>query len=188
MSKLVVDELQGPQEANHTIVLPVNTTLYTPGQTIQTVWRKFQTVATYNSYNDNVSREIAGLNVTITLKKANSKVLLKWWIFYEAHHDMTFQAIRDTTVIGFNSEVGNVRYSGMGAADYEHTHDQNSTPTYQHHCWIDTPGGVGPYTYKIGSRSSTTGQYDIRMNRSWNGPSDNHEVGVSWCIVEEIAQ
>ena len=188
MSTLVTDELQGPHEANHCIVMPNNTTLYAAGQTIQTVWRKFQTVQTYNSYNDNTSRPISGLDVSITLKRANSKVILKWWIFYEAHHDITFQAIRGGTVIGFNSEVGNVRYSGMGAADYEHSHDQSSTPTYQHHMWIDSPGSVGPHTYQIGSRSSTGSNHDIRMNRSWNGPSDDHEIGVSWCVVEEIAQ
>ena len=187
MSTLVTDELQGPHEANHCIAMPNNTHLYVPGQTIQTVWRKFQGVQTYNSYNDNTSRPISGLDITITLKRANSKVLLQWWIFYEAHHDITFQAIRGGSVIGFNSEVGNVRYSGMGAADYEHSHDQNSTPTYQNHTWIDTPGSVGPHTYQIGSRSSTGGNYDIRMNRSWNGPTDSHEVGISWCVVEGIA-
>ena len=68
MSTLVVDELQGPKDGNHIIAMPNNTTLYAAGQTIQTVWRKFQTLQTYNSYNDNTSRPISGLDVSITLK------------------------------------------------------------------------------------------------------------------------
>lgn len=188
MSTLSTDQLEGPRDANHTIVVPNNTTFYVPGTTIQTVWRKFQNHVTYNSYNDNNSRDISGLDITITLKKANSRVLLQWWVFYEAHHNISFQAKRGGTVIGFNNEVGNVRWSGIGVADYEHSHDQNSTPTYSHMMWIDTPGSVGPHTYTLGSRSSGGSNWDIRMNRCWGTVQDNHETGVSWAVVEEVAQ
>jgi hypothetical protein len=188
MSTLITDELQGRKDGNHVIALPNNTTLYAPGQVIQTAWRKMDFHATYNSFADNNSRDIDGLNLTITLKRSNSSVYLQWWLFYECHHDITFQAKRGGSVIGFNSEVGNVRWSGIGVGEFEHSHDQNSTPSYTHMCWVDTPGSVGPHTYSLGSRSSTGTNYDIRVNRAWGAFQDNHEGGVSWAMIQEIAQ
>lgn len=188
MSTLIVDELKGSAQGNHLISVPNNNTLYAPGHVIQTVWRKFDSHATYNSYNDNNSRDISGLNLTITLKRSNSLIYCKWWLFYECHHDITFQAKRNGTVIGFNNEVGNVRWSGIGCAEYEHSYDLSSTPTYMHMCYIDSPGSVGPHTYTLGSRSSTGSNYDIRINRAWGNFTDSNEAGVSWAMIEEIAQ
>ena len=188
MSTLIVDEIGGRKDGNHLVAVPNNITFFAPGQVIQTAWRKMDFHATYNSYNDNNSRDISGLNLDITLKKSNSIVYLQWWLFYECHHDITFQAKRSGTVIGFNSEVGNVRWSGIGTAEYEHSHDQSSTPSYTHMCWVDSPGSVGPHTYSLGSRSSTGTNYDIRVNRAWSGFSDNYEGGVSWAMAQEIAQ
>ena len=188
MSTLVTDELAGRKDGNHVVALPSGNTLYAPGHVIQTVWRKMDYHATYNSYNDNVSRDIDGLNLSITLKRSNSLVYVQWWLFYECHHNITFQAKRNGSVIGFNNEVGNVRWSGIGVADYEHSHDQSSTPSYAHMCYVDSPGSVGPHTYSLGSRSSDGSNFDIRINRAWSSFSDNYEAGVSWCVIEEIAQ
>lgn len=188
MSTLIVDELQGSAGGNHIINVDRNNTLYAPGHVIQTVWRKFDSHATYNSYNDNVSRDISGLDLSITLKRSNSMVLLKWWLFYECHHDITFQAKRGGTVIGVNNEVGNVRWSGIGCAEYEHSFDNGSTPSYMHMCYVDFPGSVGPHTYTLGSRASAGTNYDIRINRAFSGFQDSHEAGVSWAMIEEIAQ
>lgn len=188
MSTIIVDEIAGRRDGDHIISVPNNSTLYVPGQVIQTVWRKFDQHATYASYNDNVSRDISGLDLSITLKKANSLVYLKWWLFYECHHDITFQAKRNGSVIGYNTEVGNVRYSGIGVAEYEHSHDQSSTPSYAHFCYVDIPGTVGPHTYTLGSRASAGTSYDIRVNRAWGNFTDGNEGGVSWAMIEEIAQ
>lgn len=188
MSTLITDELCGYRDNNHLIRVPNNITLYEPGRVLQTVWKQYDLHNTYNSYNDNNSRDISGLNLTnVTLKKATSKVFLSWYVFYECHHDITFQAKRNGTVIGYNTEVGNVRWSGLGSAEYEHSYDLSSTPTYKHMCYVDTPGSIGPHTYTIGSRSSTGSNYDIRINRAWSSFSDSYEAGVSWAILQEVA-
>jgi hypothetical protein len=188
MSTIVTDQISGRRDNNHLIAVPNGNTFYAPGHVIQTVWRKFDTHADYTANADNVSRAVTGLDLTITLKRANSLVLLKWWLFYEAHHDITFQCLRGGSVIGFNSAAGNVRWSGIGVGQYEHSHDQSSTPSYQHFCYVDTPGSVGPHTYSLGSRSSTGSNYVLRVNRAWGNYSDNNEAGVSWATLEEIAQ
>lgn len=186
MSKLIVDEIYGRKEGNHVVAVPSETTVYFPGHVIQTVWRRFENHVTYNAYNDN-AREIAGLNLEIKLKKATSAVYLKWYIFYEAHHDITFQVLRDSTIVGYNLDAGLQRWSGIGSAEYEHSHDQSSTPSYQLLAYMDQPGTTGPFTYKLGVRSSTATNYDFRINRAWSSFSDSYEAGVSWVIAEEIA-
>lgn len=188
MSKIIVDEIKGSARDNHIISIDNGNTLYAPGQVIQTVWRKFEDHVTYTSNNDNVSRDITGLNLEINLKKSNSLVYIKWWIFYEAHHNITFQAKRNDVVVGFNTEAGDVRWSGIASAEYEHSHDQGSTPSYAHFCYIDEPGTVGIHTYSLGSRSSSSANYQVRMNRSWSNYTDSYEAGVSWAMIEEIAQ
>jgi hypothetical protein len=186
MSKIIADEISGRKESNYVVSVPNTTTVYFPGQTIQTVWRRFENHVTYNAYND-AARTISGLNLTIKLRKATSKVYLRWYIFYEAHHDITFQSMRNGTVIGYNLEAGLTRWSGIGSAEYEHSHDQSSTPSYQQLAYIDTPAAIGPWTYQLGVRSSSSANYDIRMNRAWSSFSDSYEAGVSWVIAEEIA-
>lgn len=188
MSTLITDQLAGRQDSNHVIAVPRNTTLYAPGHVIQTVWKSMHTRASYSANNDNVSRDIDGLNLAITLKKANSLVYLQWWVFYEVHYDITFQVKRGGTVIGFNSEAGNVRWSGITSGEYEHSWNLDSTPSYLHMTYFDEPGTVGPHTYSLGVRSSTTTNYTFRINSAINSSSDNYETGVSWCMIQEIAQ
>lgn len=188
MSTLVTDELIGTRDGNHIIGMAPGNTFYVPGHVIQTAWRKMENHATYNSFNDNVSRDIDGLNLTITLKRANSLVYIQWWLYYECHHNISFQAKRNNTVIGFNTEAGNVRWSGIATAEFEHSFNLDSTPNYGHFEYVDIPGTVGPHTYSLGSRSSGGTNYDIRINRAWNGYSDSYEGGVSWVMIQEIAQ
>jgi hypothetical protein len=187
MSTLIVDELAGRKDNNHNISFPNNSTFYAPGHVIQTVWRKMDYHNTVTAANDNVSRDI-GLATTITLKRANSLVYIQFYLFYETHHNVVFNAKRGGSVIGYNTEVGNTRWSGIGVADYEHTFDFSSTPSYSHMCYVDTPGSVGPHTYELGVKGSGGSNFDVRINRSWSSFSDSYESGVSWCIIEEIAQ
>jgi hypothetical protein len=142
---------------------------------------------TYSANNDNVSRDIAGLNVTFQIKDPARQVYLQWWIFYECEYNVTFQAKRNDTVIGFNTEAGNVRWSGIGVGEYEHSFNTDSTPSYLHLCYVDSPGTSGPHTYSIGVRSSTGTNYTVRINRAFGSFGDNNEGGVSWCMIQEIA-
>ena len=187
MSRLITDEIVGRQDSNHLVTVPNGTTFRVPGQVIQTAWKKMDFHGTYSANNDNVSRDITGLDVTFQLKDPTSQVYLQWWIFYETHYDVTFQAKRNGTVVGFNTEVGNTRWSGIGVSEYGHGFDNDSTPSYLHLCYVDLPGTVGPHAYSLGVRSSTGTNYTVRINRALNGFGDSYEGGVSWCMVQEIA-
>ena len=189
MSTLITDQLVGRRDGGHVIAVPRGTNLYAPGHVIQTVWRKMDYRTSYAANNDNVSRDIDGLNLTITLKRANSEVHIFWYLFYEAHHDITFQAKRGGSVIGYNTEVGNVRYSGITSGEYEYTFDNSSTPSYLHYPYVDVPGSVGPHTYSLGVRASAGTNYTLHVNRTVSQVgTDSYETGVSWCVIEEIAR
>lgn len=193
MSNIVVDDLKGPQEGNHAIAIPRGNTLYKPGQVIQTVWRKMDFQASYASNYSTTSTPISGLDLTITLKRPNSFIYVQWWLFYESHHDIMFQGLRNGTQISgvfasFNTQAGQQPWSGLASAEYEHSFDQSSTPSYEHMCWMDQPGSVGPHTYSLGSTCSNGNNYSIQINRTWSSTgSDSYEVGVSWAMIEEIA-
>jgi len=40
----------------------------------------------------------------------------------------------------------------------------------------------------LGSRSADGSNFDIRVNRAWGNFADDNEGGVSWAMIEEIAQ
>jgi hypothetical protein len=188
MSTVIVDEITGRKDSNHTIAMPNNITFNPPGQVIQTAWRKFDTHATYAANNDNVSRDVSGLDLSFTLKVANSQVYIQWWLFYEMHYNTTFQAKRNGTVIGFNTEAGNQRWSGIGVGEYEHSFDNSSTPSVLHMCYFDQPGSVGPHAYSLGVRSSNSSEnHTLFVNRPVASYGNNYEGGVSWCMIQEIA-
>ena len=188
MSTLRCDELAGHRDQNHVISVPNNTTVYAPGQTIQTVWKRIVNHQSQSANNDNVPRALSELDLTITPKKSNSLLYIKYWIFYETHYNVSFKLLRDSTLIGYNTAVGNQRWSGFGVGEYEHSFDNGSTPSVIHLCWVDTPG-AGTFTYRFAVTSSGATNYTFFLNRSTgNGGSDSHEVGVSWVMIEEIAQ
>lgn len=189
MSTVITDQLLGRAVNDYIIGVTKNQILKVPGQVIQTVYTKSTTRTTYSANNDNVSRPISSLDTTITPKFSNSEIWIEWYIFYEMHYDTTFQALRNGSVVGYNTDAGNVRYSGIGSGDYEYGWDLNSTPSYKNMTYVDLPNTTSATTYGLGVRSSTTGNYTMYLNRTaGSSGTDSYETGVSWCIIREIAR
>jgi hypothetical protein len=188
MSTLAVNELRGTPENNWAIAMPQGTYITSPGQVIQTVWRRFDYPTTY--YNLPISgnpTEIKELNVRVAKKFSNSYCYIQWWLFYETHHNVTFKCMRDNAVIGYNTEVGNTRYSGIGTAEYEHSFDYNSTPSVMHLAYWDQVNTSAEINYQLGAMGSGGGVYQIAFNVPINmAATDSYERGVSWCMVQEI--
>ena len=168
--------------------MPQGTYITSPGQVIQTVWRRFDFPTTYSSISTSGNpTEIKELNVRIAKKFSNSYCYIQWWIFYECHHNIVFKAMRDNNVIGYNTEVGNTRYSGIGTAEYEHSFDNNSTPSVLHLAYWDQTNTAAEINYQLAAQSSDGGVYNVMFNVTTNtAATDNYERGVSWCMVQEI--
>ena len=188
MSTLAVNELRATPENNWTIAMPQGTYITSPGQVIQTVWRRFDFPTTYSSIpTSGAPLVFSDLTLRISKKFSNSFCYVQWWLFYETHHNMTFKAMRDGTVIGFNNEVGNTRFSGIGTAEYEHSFDNASTPSVLHLAYYDQVNTAADIFYQLGATGSGGGVYNIMFNVTTNtAATDNYERGVSWAMVQEI--
>ena len=193
MSTVITDEIAGPRDQNHLITFPNNRTLYAPGHVIQTAWREYHQHQTIAANNDSVTRAITGLDIAFACKRSNSLVLCQWWIFYESHYDIVFRPLINNAQIttsgfqGYNS-ASSARWSGLTSGEYEHSFDNSSTPSYIHMSYMARPATTLSRTYSIGVMSSTGSNHTITMNRATSSFSDSYEAGVSWVMLQEIAQ
>ncbi len=188
MSTLITDQLLGRAQNDYVIGLTKNTTFKAVGQVIQFQYRVSQNLASYAANNDNVAREISELNCSITPKYSNSEIWIDWYVFYEATYNMVFQPLRNGTAVAWNTEVGNIRWSGLHSGDYESSWDLSSTPTYKHMTYVDLPGTTSSTTYQLGVKSSDGGNNTFYLNRAFGSYGDNNESGVSFTIIREIAR
>ena len=189
MSTVLNNEWRGPQTNNHCITMPPGTCINAPGQVLQTVWRRMDYPTTYSLPPGTSSNgsEFAGLELTITKKDPNSYVYCQWWVFYETHHDVVFRVFRDGSLVGYNLNQGITAYSGISAAEYEHSFDNASTPSVLHLSYWDRVVTSSPIRYCLGGTGGTT-SYNIMLNMPTNtGSTDGYERGVSWAMLEEIS-
>jgi hypothetical protein len=193
MSTVITDEIAGPRDRNHLVTFPNNRTLYAPGHVIQTAWREYHQHQTIAANNDTVTRALTGLDIAFACKRSNSLVLCEWWVFYETHYNVNFRPMVNNAVVttsGFQSynSASSARWSGLSSAEYEHSFDNSSTPSYKHMQWVFSPGTTASRTYSIGVLGSGGSNYTVYLNRSTGNYSDSNEAGVSWVMLQEIAQ
>jgi len=131
------------------------------------------------------------LDVTITPKSTKSFIFVEFNIFFEVHHDILFRVVRNGALIGSQWGGGDYsqgRWSGAATARYDNNND--TTPSYLHIPWIDSPGTTDPVTYSLAPRSSNGSNYTFYLNttiNNWQYGSDAREAGVSFSIAQEIA-
>ena len=181
--------------------------IYQPGQIIQVRWSRAMQRLRYNiPNNDGGSRGdifangiseggtiIRPLDVTITPKSLDSYIFIEFCVAYETNHNVVFNIVRDGMLVG--AAFGNVndlnynsRWTGAGVSRY----DNNDSSTPSHIClpWVDRPGTTDPVTYGFAVRSGGGANHEFMLNTTYgsylNG-QDDHEVGVSFGIAQEIA-
>jgi hypothetical protein len=129
------------------------------------------------------------LDIAFTPKFANSKVLITYMITGEtSSHNAVWILLRDTTVIGRNSNYTN-RRSGLAPIQYDGNDD--TTPAPYHVFFVDSPGSTTAVTYRIAYQPSSDGVVTrtFALNRSLNGfPGSEREAGISLVTIMEIAQ
>jgi hypothetical protein len=161
-----------------------STAFHAPGHPVQYVGQNVHDIVVYGN---SVGRYITPLDITITPKFSNSKIMLHWVINGEAHHDQVIRIYRGSTLIGFNSNNQGVH---SGAAPVLYDTDHNSTMNTHTVAWVDTPNTTSAVTYRIFSRPSNNGTNWFRLNRTVGGGSlgqSGHEIAVSYKSATEIA-
>jgi hypothetical protein len=93
----------------------------------------------------------------------------------------------DSTLIGYNTESGDVKWSGVTTSVYDT--NNNHTPGQSTITWIDSPNTTNSVTYKVYAQGSYV-DLPIFLNRTFGsiGSSTGHENGVSQKTAMEIAQ
>jgi hypothetical protein len=201
MSRLNVNTLQGP---NNVVRVQQPNCLYAPGHIIQVKWaismeRFYYAVPTNDggmradSFAEGSNQGgtiIRPLDITITPKSRKSFIHVEFNLFYEAHHDVIFNVLRDGNLIGAQFGSGYNQGRWVGAAPSRYDNNNDSTPSYLNLPWIDCPGTTGPVTYSIATISSGATARSLTLNSTLtnylNG-TDAYEQGCSFSIAQEIA-
>ena len=103
------------------------------------------------------------------------------------HTDMVFRIYRDSTLIGYNTESGDVQWSGVTTTTWDDDHA--STPHQAMITWIDSPNTTSSVTYKVYAYMSSPNNQTFSLNRTLNSiGADYYETGVSQKTAMEIAQ
>jgi len=159
---------------------------YSPGSVVQCATTQYTAYTSFSIPSSLAPTEISVLNITITPKRANSKIVLQWMISGEVTDpNSIFLVYRDTTPIGFNTTSGNVQWSGVTAMTYD-TNENGSLFNISVN-WIDLPNTTNPITYSVRIRSSNSSPLTLYLNRAVSSTGQNAyentcSTGVAWEI------
>jgi hypothetical protein len=156
------------------------------GKVVQTVTVTTHTRPTLTALNSGNGSVIStALNLTIVPWRADSTIWLRWTIAYEVSHDSVFLVQQDGTLIGYNTDLGNNRWSGILTPQYDN--DYSTTPQVSTINWFVVAGSTASRTYQLCIRSGGGGQPTFVLNRTVSSAgTDGQENGVSHGIAREI--
>jgi len=172
-----------------------------PGTILQTVFVRTDRQYTYSApaYNNGGASggtPIGELGLTITPKRANSLLLVRWMINGEMQHDTVFTINRNGGLVqtpgyeGFNSQAGGfVPWSGVITGKYDRN-DVNSTENnWFLQYWVPA-GSTNVTTLCPAVRSASYGgNQTLYLNRTAGSTGqDSYECAVSTGYIMEIAQ
>lgn len=192
MSNLTLSNLQGPSnlinlQPGTNLVAAATGGIVAPGMIVQTVWNSTSIRRTYTSPQTGSGQAISELDLRIKPTRSNSIIWLQWMLFYEMHHDNVFTVLRDGSLVGYNTQMGNYMWSGVDVSFYDV--DESSTPRNQYISWMDSPASTSWLNYSLATRCSSNTSYTFALNRTLSSSGqDSYETGVSMGIAMEIAQ
>lgn len=167
------------------VAVDSNTQMELQGATIQTVYVRTDDFSSVSSVGSGDGNEIPGLTLTIAPKRADSWIWLRWTIHYEVHHDTVFTVKQNGSLIGFNRDRGNVRFSGILTPQYDNNY--GSTPQSSTINWFTRADNTDSRTYDLCIRSSSNATHTFRLNRAISSfNSDSYEQGISYGFAREI--
>ncbi len=167
--------------------------IYAPGTVVQVQTVRSDSRTTIASNNSGNGTTITQLNLSITPKFANSKLIMQWMLNGEITQDSVFLIHKDGSLIttagatGYNSEAGNVRWSGVVSAVWDN--DQSTTQGnyfIQYEC---LSGSTAAQVFAPATRASGATNTTLYLNRTISSTgSDTNESTISNGTIWEIAQ
>lgn len=156
------------------------------GKVIQTITVRSDSRSTWSAPNSGNGTAVTPLRLTITPTRSDSWIWLRWTIFYEMYHDSVFLVQENGNLIGFNTQRGNARWSGILTPLYDN--DYSTTPQNSTINWFVRANSTSSRFYDLAVRSSSGGNFTLALNRCLNSAgTDGQEVGVSFGFAREIS-
>jgi hypothetical protein len=166
---------------------------YAPGHVVQVKTIRTDARVTFASNNSGNGTTITQLNLSITPKSANSKLIIQWMINGEIGNDHSFVIHKDGSLIttagetGYNSEAGNVRWSGVVTTAYDV--DNSTTPSNYFIQYDCIAGSTAPQVFAPAIRSAGPSNSTFFLNRTIETTgADAREAMISNGVIWEIAQ
>jgi hypothetical protein len=157
---------------------------YAPGVPVQVVADIVNGTYTYST--STTGYYIPPLDINITPKFSNSKIILHWTINCEADHNTVFRIYRSGTLIGYNNTSSTDIWSGVATPGYDQ--NQSSTPQNIVLSWVDTPGTTSALNYQIFIQATWTGgSIPFYLNRTYANAGNYNELTVSYKSAMELA-
>jgi hypothetical protein len=177
-------------DTSMTVTGTPGTAFASPGSVIQTVYRRTDARFTYASSTSD-GTPIGELGLTITPKKANSLLVMKWMINAEFYQDNVFVIWTDNGLIsqpeyqGYNNTQNNQVQNGIMSARYDI--DENSTMSNWFLFFTAPANDTTTRTYYPAVRGTST--HTFALNRTIGSlGQDGYETAVSAGYIMEIAQ
>lgn len=163
------------------------------GSVVQTIVVRSDARTSYASNTTGDGTTVSALNLVITPRFASSTIICDWMINGEISQDNMFLIHKNGTLItasgntGYNSAVGNFRYSGMVSGAYDN--NDASTPSNFKLLYVDsTTASTASRTYAPAVRASGVTAYTLYLNQTVVGTvGDSYESMVSIGVAMEIA-
>ena len=166
--------------------------LIKPGMVVQVQTVRSDSRTTFASNASGDGTTITQLNLTITPRFANSKLIMQWMINGEMSHDNVFLIHKNGSLIttpgatAYNSESGNVIWSGIASAAYDN--DISTTPSNYFIQYEIASGSTSAQIFAPAVRASSANN-TFFLNRTVNSAGGSYqETMISNGTIWEIAQ
>lgn len=192
MSEIIVDTIESDSGAISFGDSSIAGGLVLPGSVVNFAYveedGRLSVAANNNSWNI-----LGALDITIRRTVPGSSFQCVWMVNGEATgHDHMFVVYRGGSLIGYNTDVGQERWSGVSQGWYDR--DNNSTQYNNSIVWYDSAPSDATFpvgteiVYRVGNRSSNNANYTYWLNRTDSrGGQNAYENTVSAGYVMEIA-
>ena len=193
MSRINVDKITGATGtasgapitlSGDTATLSGTGVTFPAGHVIQCVHVLSNDRTSFSVPNNNVGVHIDDVDLAITLKSSNSKIVCSWVLTCETAENNVFNVYKDGSLAtnGKNTNASN-NYSGFAVAVYDQ--DVDSTPEQVIIQYVDPNPTSGTYQIRVGNSSNQTNTFYLNRTAGSQG-NTSYENGVSSAIIWEI--
>lgn len=161
------------------------------GNIVQAVRVRADARLTFSSNVSGNGTTITSLNLTVTPKRAQNRLIMRWNMFGELHYNNVFLVHKNGSLItdageqGYNNDAGNNRWSGITNQIYDQ--NQDSTPNIITIIYSQIAGSTTARTYAPAVRGSGATAHTYYQNRTISSAGqNNYENGVSFGILYEV--